>query len=663
MKAWAKRAIQSARALFEPVVFTCKLNWLTKKKWDDGAYFKRSAREIWILYAYNSLTDDGENKNNRLAQLSMYSYEDQIGLDVLNALVEGDIPKSEHWYTGLAWPMMTAGYVGAAIEHFEKALEINLSSWVAMEGLAKCYGCLHDYRKAIDWLEQAISVQAAEGFSERSINFYMRSIISSWYYGLGDMDLAVETARFAYLSSKKFSFGDNSTDDALLLLNVKQYIKPLFDMHRYDEIVELLYELDETPTVLNVSLLVGFIQAQLWPNFDVSIYDMIGTIMRDTNDKALEDRMAAAMALSAASGNANGASVGFTNGDLDCICWLDFRAAQWRYRWGLKSDDCIVLFEKLVEKIDERNEAMKQSLSRIRANAAGFLSSMHFQAALTCPAPPSDCGAEPGRDSSSPIRQLNALAKHKQSGAQVYRASYSALLYGAWLRNHAEASEREWRACFGPSIKHAIYLLSDEIPSNDQEAYSELGEMTDKDQKQVEDSGFASNGKDGEIRNLQSEATNSVPQSLHDGAGDVSNGSAQSQNQDIVEMLTTTGEEEQERDSEIVEAQKKEEADEEENPKLTGFKILFSCDGICNSATYIYKELHFCRLCDNVCFCESCVQLPRQNKLPYRICNPDHQMLRVFPLAPAAADMIDSLVARDFAPQVRWLQELNETWG
>ena len=84
-----------------------------------------------------------------------------IPLDTIEALANIEaLPKSEHWFTGVAWILMEANrdtYTERAIQYFKKALTMKPGGWVAMEGLARCYGVnLRKYETAIEWMENAI---------------------------------------------------------------------------------------------------------------------------------------------------------------------------------------------------------------------------------------------------------------------------------------------------------------------------------------------------------------------------------------------------------------------------------------------------------------------------------------------------------------------------
>ena len=77
-----------------------------------------------------------------MANYTVNYYFTNWAVSVFESLAELEpIPKSEHWYTGLAWILMEAATLEAtemAVHYFKKALEISPEGWVAFEGLARC---------------------------------------------------------------------------------------------------------------------------------------------------------------------------------------------------------------------------------------------------------------------------------------------------------------------------------------------------------------------------------------------------------------------------------------------------------------------------------------------------------------------------------------------
>lgn len=47
-----------------------------------------------------------------------------------------------------------------------------------------------------------------------------------------------------------------------------------------------------------------------------------------------------------------------------------------------------------------------------------------------------------------------------------------------------------------------------------------------------------------------------------------------------------------------------------------------------------WKELYICEIClESICFCEQCIGLVKNDKLPFKICNKDHVFYKAFPVA------------------------------
>jgi hypothetical protein len=97
---------------------------------------------------------------------------------------------------------------------------------------------------------------------------------------------------------------------------------------------------------------------------------------------------------------------------------------------------------------------------------------------------------------------------------------------------------------------------------------------------------------------------------------------------------------------------------------LSDFTTFWSCDGPCTTSTYKYRELHFCRICNNTCFCEECILLLKGNKLPYRYCNPDHEWIQGLP-APKEMNDLAAASIRDGYVELHqeWLAKLREQWS
>lgn len=600
------------------------------------------------------------------------------------------IPKTAHWYAGVAWILMEADetlYTDRAVEYFQKALEMKPGGWMPMEGLARCYGeNLHQYQTAIDWMKAAI-VNLPE---ELGISFLLEARISDWELQLGQDQNAVESARTAYKNSRGFSYGTGTASDPSILRTIRHYIAALYKTKDYSTIKKLLYDLASTKTVEpNRSLWTAFLQEQYDNYYRIDIFDKVGTIVRATNDDDLRDFMKESIK-QAVDLNSD------TIAEAQTV-WLATQSADWQYHYAREPEESIDLYENIVTLIDQSNEVTQHSHNSYRTWAASQLSSMYFEEAKIA--------FNEGADYSTPVSKMENLAMHKQGSKRYYRASYPALILGLWLHEYAKADEETWKAAIKPSVKQGLYLLSDDDPWNDQRAYCQLGralllagdvlnasialgittkpiedkQLADFEAKaaEKESSGGFSDAEvipsAAEIRNLDQDAaledTIGVPsqisqfdkprqgQELEVEEEEVENEEEGEEDKDEGE-----GEEEELEEDEYEDEEREEEAQENFNPKYAGFYANWECDGPCTTASDSYQELHFCRFCDDTCFCEKCIELVKSDKMPFRKCAADHQHVRMFPMTSEAKRVTTALVERRFEVQQEWLDGLKKEW-
>ena len=94
------------------------------------------------------------------------------------------------------------------------------------------------------------------------------------------------------------------------------------------------------------------------------------------------------------------------------------------------------------------------------------------------------------------------------------------------------------------------------------------------------------------------------------------------------------------------------------DPKYDGFDCKRTCDGQCQTPNTSYAKLYFCRVCHDLCFCKSCVELVRTDKLPFKKCASDHSFVDVFPMIEEAEPIIEMR----FEVQQEWLESLRKAW-
>lgn len=613
-----------------------------------------------------------------------------IPLDAIESIANMEpLPKSEHYYAGVAWIMMEADeedYTKRAIEYFKKALELKPGGWVVMEGLARCYGeNLHEYETAIHWMRDAIHhLPTAE--TESNLEFYLQTRIADWMLQLGNSQESVEIAQAAYENGREFRYGDGTASDASILRSIKHYIEALFKAENFSRIIEVLFELDTRETwEKNSTLWAAFLRAQYDVYYNVLVFDKIGKITKAEKSVALQDFMRVSIKDIIQLDSESVAE--------DQQTWLAIQAAEWQYHYAPKPEESIELWQTIVTLVDQSNEVVQQSQARCRTKAAKFLSMMSLNAAIHA--------FTTRVDTSTHIEKLKDLASYKQGSQRYYRASYPALVLGLWLHEYTKADDEVWRACIKPSIKQALYLLSDEDPWNDQQAYSQLGAallaagdipnasialgITMKpleDQRAMQQEWSDTNGsKQDDFSGSQTMATtetqvNDAVEALTVNASDSQIGHPPTLEPTTNDASNTNSEEgclytrdeslPQDESGIVSEAESSIDDGEENapiNPKYAGFGCMWTCDGPCESSQISYAELYFCRVCDDVCFCEKCIELVRDDKMPFRCCASHHPHVRVFPMIDEAKRLTNALIERNFEVQQEWLEELKTAWG
>jgi tetratricopeptide (TPR) repeat protein len=109
----------------------------------------------------------------------------------LNEMAEfGEIPKTEHWHSGLAWAMLQANYYAPATKHFQAALHINPDMWIAIYGLGKCLGEQYHFEEALFWMEKALKLLPPCQNPESSTR-YILQYVAEYKEKLGDFEGAM----------------------------------------------------------------------------------------------------------------------------------------------------------------------------------------------------------------------------------------------------------------------------------------------------------------------------------------------------------------------------------------------------------------------------------------------------------------------------------------
>lgn len=547
-----------------------------------------------------------------------------------------------------------------AIEYFTKATELAAGAWVAFEGLAVCYGeNLGLYEDGVRLMDEAIGfLPQTESFS--GIDFYLRSKMGAWLRHLGDTGKALQASKTAYEGSLELFYPTGMASDHHILLSIRNYIEAMFDARKFEDILDFIDDLDARPTgEMGRSLWIVFLRAQFADRYDAMLFHKLRGIGRSLG----RERTVAIIKGSTERAVPLVPDAFSTPGSL----WLAIQCIEWLYKTSSTPENAATLLEKVITIIDDSDEMTQQDCWLQRDSATAILGYHYLHTAI--------CEKIIGKDPSSAILKLDNLAHHQQGGKRYIRASFPALAMGKWLHEYTHADEKTWMSYIKPSVKRALHLLSDNDPWNDQQAYAQLGQallcandvgnacialgVTMKPFEELRD--------DFHEDTTGSDDSNKA-QELHEATKEVREDANLRIEQPSAEA-DKHGETNDEADYHPDQDDPNADPKEPENSKYAGFELIWSCDNCSASRNKLqdpYRELHFCRMCDDVCFCESCIGPLRDGELGFATdstCSNDHEHVMVFPVTQEAKALTDALLEKRFEVQEKWLEQLWKTWG
>jgi tetratricopeptide (TPR) repeat protein len=585
---------------------------------------------------------------------------DVIPLSRMVELAEfGEVEKTEHWYTGLARVMMQAGYYAAAIENFRRALDISPYQWVAMEGRARCLRSVWRREEAIEWMEKCVQAVPANLWQ---VVAELREDIGEWKLELGNLDDTIEAAE---RELKRDYFNFLSYETYLRLWALRRGRRP-------GEIIELLKDLDRHESGNSTrSLLVQMI------SYGYDIYESIGlaavTIGGSEGATVLEImRNAIDDGIIAADKNTD---------NLWPSVNVRIFAGKFSYRYLNNVDLATAFWESGLQLIaDHFGDTLKYDCSIERGTCSTHLAEVFFQKAVEA--------KDEGGDYESWIAKLQRLSTFADSLRsetelrKTFGTGYPTRLYGIWLREHGNADDSRWRECLRPYILHSIEFLTDDDLSNDQWGYSTLG-------RTLLHAGDLENGLAALAVTLKAMEAS---QAQHACSLEVRSGEAVIK---FTEAVDPPGVSDPSPSRQLIPPTKplvEEPSSASETPqtdrgpqpvlsklprvKLSSFSDAFwICDGPCTTPHHTYRELHFCIICNDTCFCEKCILLVKGSRsssgddqsepkrLPYRKCSPDHTFVQAYPIRELGNKNLAATIRDGYVElNTEWLMSLKAQW-
>ena len=579
-----------------------------------------------------------------------------------------------HWHTGLGWILMEGLYYEPAIQNFEKALNLDETAWVAMEGMARCWGEQGSYEKAIEYQEKAL-----ENLPDTMeyLRGYLLPRIAQWKGELGDSDGAYEAARTGYLAEPSS------------VLAQLRFIQALHRADMAQSIIENLEYLDNWRLLeKDYSYLVRFFALG-----NDAFWEIGKACRTQGKPEFILTALEKALALVDQSNNGNRQII------------LRMSIAFFRYSYYDQVDEPMLLWEAALKFISAKPESLRKEWARERRTCVNFLGQLYFDAAMAT--------AKAGGNSSQYSDKLKGISvvvetsmDHESENFDFYGTEYPSMLWGCWMRDHQGTEVAAWRKCFKARLLEQMNMLDDDDPSNDEAGLHALAATLFKagDRKNagailailfkaLEDEPPLEQENDGESEEAEEEGTKTDEEG--DSVPEADENAEDSEEYEIVAKDTPETETPTANEQTASNSTKKEPSEsdiEREDPAdlpgfigpkedkssqtgpivppqpTSGLKLylssqswMYTCD-YCGKDPREISEMYFCEVCLGKNWCNDCLSRVKDNSLPWRQCNPNHSFYCAWPIPSEARDLAAEFLGGEVALRREWLAGLRSEW-
>jgi len=610
-RVWAEKAASSTKELFKPLAIFLAGGWLK-----PSSMFKFDwVICILFLHYYLSIdegsirTDVGATKSGKLVQLRSLSSERIKELAKFAGFEE-----TSYWHSALAYLLGEADYDDDAIEEMEVAIRMDDHNFWALYGMGNCFGKKFDISRACDWYFRALKVIPEEDPKEEvSLYCAIWSQIGFLRKGFGDLEGAVEASRQALLASPEDS-------DA-----IGEHLVYLGNTSRYQEIIELAEKLDGQPAKVGqgnalTELLHGTpvhrpiaIAAQALGRLDFAInaFEQAKVLADQRNDDYTASKQ------------------------RDLLARIYYSVAD-------NEDRAVQLWEDMIA-----NSTSYINVKSIKLAALNSLSEVYFERARATEnreADPAFWVSQLQRVSKIPMGPVDS--EEDLLSREVGNPSW---MLGLWYRLHGQHNEA--RACFRTTVLECIGVLRDGISYRGTGCYYYLQQALlkagDRANAMVALAIFSKLLNEFSIERAAKADASHKPDRV--GAGTKTNigdeKGLEATESESIDSATSSEPVIRHRingsaaDRIDGVAQTEATINVDNKPVLyRTARIWFECDGTCKQ-DWVDTALYACELCLNIVFCDACLKLLRTKKLPFRICNPDHSFLQIYPLDEKALEI------------------------
>ncbi|KAI1171675.1 hypothetical protein F4777DRAFT_45190 [Nemania sp. FL0916] len=96
------------------------------------------------------------------------------------------------------------------------------------------------------------------------------------------------------------------------------------------------------------------------------------------------------------------------------------------------------------------------------------------------------------------------------------------------------------------------------------------------------------------------------------------------------------------------------------------FNFVASCDARCNRRLVDFRSFSMCEICIDIGFCDECLQKLKEGTLPFRVCNPRHPHVRIYPPRGLVTKKAGAFMVQVDAEKVvsadSWLEMISQEW-
>jgi tetratricopeptide (TPR) repeat protein len=319
----------------------------------------------------------------------------------------------------------------AAIEQFEKAIELDHKNLATLQNISLCLVALEKYDEAADRLREAMDLVSKDDndrIAELELD-HARIMLSK-----KDYQAALKFTKAAY---QKY----------LTLDAAEAYIRNLFALRDFKSIVDVVNEKKWFDNFLNLHEIYFEVGCALWSQGQQSLIYPIVT-------KTLENLE--------------------QGGSFATTPWLAAWIAGYMYVSYDDVDACMQLCNRIQSPKFKADLGPELQWAYAYPDGASkqWLGQIYYQKAVDA--------HRADQDPVEWVDKLKALAIAEAGGPNgqpVYMMNNAAQQLGVYYRKYAKAEESVWKACFRDAIIEALDMLGDEDPLNDVTAYLRLQDL------------------------------------------------------------------------------------------------------------------------------------------------------------------------------------------